>query len=67
MFHAGTPTSLAVTLLADFSARLTAELKQGNDIVAQTEDVHEGEARVDSHFNVVNFTSAKLSFYLSKG
>lgn len=44
VFHAGTPTSLAVTLLADFPARVTAELKYGNNIVAQTEDVYEGEA-----------------------
>lgn len=67
MFHAGTPTSLAVTLLADFSARITAELKYGNNIVAQTEDVYEGEAKVDCHFNVLNFTSTKGSFCFSKG
>lgn len=63
VFHAGTPTSLAVTLLADFPARVTAELKYGDTIVAQTEDNHEGETSVDSHFNDLNFTSAKVSFY----
>lgn len=63
VFHAGTPTSLAVTLLADFPARVTAELKYGDTIVAQTEDNHEGEGGVDSHFNDLNFTSSKVSFY----
>lgn len=58
VFHAGTPTSLAVTLLAEFPATVTAELKYGNNIVAQTEDIHEGETRVDSHFIVLNVTSA---------
>lgn len=55
--------SLAVTLLADFSARVTAELIYGDTAVAQTEDNHEGEASVDSHFNDLNVTSAKVSFY----
>lgn len=63
VFHAGTPTSLAVTLLADFPARVTAEIKHGDTIVAQTEDSHDGEARVDSHFSVLNVTSAEVSFH----
>lgn len=67
VFHAGTPTSLAVTLLADFPARVTAELKYGNNIVVQTEGVHEGEARVDLHFTVLNVTSAQVLFFFSKG
>ncbi|KAL6105801.1 cd109 [Pungitius sinensis] len=36
--HAGTPTLLAITVLADFSGRVTAEVAGGNTKVAQTED-----------------------------
>lgn len=52
VLRAGTPTSLAVTCLADFPARVTAELAHGDTRVAQTEDVHGGEARGDLHFNI---------------
>ncbi|KAM8917570.1 CD109 antigen [Spinachia spinachia] len=40
--HAGTPTSLAITVLADFPGRVTAEVAHGNTKVAQTEDFRGG-------------------------
>lgn len=66
VLHAGTPTSLAVTCLADFPARVTAELVHGDTRVAQAEDVHGGKARVDLHFNILNFTGTKVSFHSSR-
>lgn len=62
VLHAGTPTLLAVTCLADFPARVTAELAHGDTTVAQTEDIHTGKATVDLHFNILIFTAAKVIF-----
>ncbi|XP_030299046.1 CD109 antigen-like [Sparus aurata] len=44
--HAGASTPLAVTVLADFSVRLMAEVEHGNASVAQTEDFEGGVTRV---------------------
>ncbi|XP_056282328.1 CD109 antigen isoform X2 [Pseudoliparis swirei] len=44
--HSGTPTSLAVTVSADFPVRVTAEVAHGNTKVAQTEDFQGGLTRV---------------------
>lgn len=41
--HAGTPTSLAITVLADFPGRVTAEVAHGNTKVVQTEDFRGGD------------------------
>lgn len=46
VLHAGTPTRLAVTFLADFPGRVTAELAHGNTKIAQTEDFQEGDAAI---------------------
>ncbi|XP_071355028.1 CD109 antigen-like [Trachinotus anak] len=46
VLHAGTPTPLAVTVFADFSGRVTAELEHGDSRVAQTEDFQGGLTRV---------------------
>lgn len=63
VFYAGTPTSLAVSLLADFPARVTAELKYGDNTLAQTEDVYEGETTADSLFIVSDLTRSLLFFH----
>ncbi|XP_044022480.1 CD109 antigen-like isoform X2 [Siniperca chuatsi] len=42
VLHAGTPTPLAVTVLADFSGRVMAEVAHGNTKVVQTEDFQGG-------------------------
>ncbi|XP_054470350.1 CD109 antigen-like [Anoplopoma fimbria] len=42
VLHAGTPTSLAITVLADFPGRVMAEVAHGNTKVAQTEDFQGG-------------------------
>nr|XP_040056472.1 CD109 antigen isoform X1 [Gasterosteus aculeatus aculeatus] len=44
--HAGTPTSLAITVLADFPGRVTAEVAHGNTKVVQTEDFRGGLTKV---------------------
>lgn len=36
--YAGVPTSLAVTVLADFSVRVTAEAAQGNVTIEKSEN-----------------------------
>ncbi|TNN83025.1 hypothetical protein EYF80_006632 [Liparis tanakae] len=41
--HSGTPTSLAITVPADFPVRVTAEVAQGNTEVARTEDFQGGD------------------------
>ncbi|XP_053290845.1 CD109 antigen [Pleuronectes platessa] len=46
VLHAGTPTSLAVTVLSDLPGRVTAELAHGDTSVAQTEDFQGGLTRV---------------------
>ncbi|XP_047197493.1 CD109 antigen-like [Hippoglossus stenolepis] len=46
VLHAGTPTSLAVTVLSDLPGRVTAELAHGDTKVAQTEDFQGGLTRV---------------------
>ncbi|XP_056249879.1 CD109 antigen-like [Seriola aureovittata] len=46
VLHAGTPTPLAVTVFADFSGRVTAELAHGKTSVGQTEDFQGGLTRV---------------------
>nr|XP_046269872.1 CD109 antigen-like [Scatophagus argus] len=46
VLHAGTPTPLAVTVLADFPGRLMVEVAHGNAKVAQTDDFHGGLTRV---------------------
>ncbi|KAF3844688.1 hypothetical protein F7725_007851 [Dissostichus mawsoni] len=38
VLHAGTPTPLAVTVLADFPVRVMAEVKHGKTVFIQTED-----------------------------
>lgn len=42
--HAGVPTSLAVTVLADFPGKVVAEVANGNAKVIQTEELQGGEA-----------------------
>ncbi|XP_062295771.1 CD109 antigen-like [Scomber scombrus] len=44
--HAGTPTSLAVTVLANFSGRVMAEVEYDNNKISQTEDVQGGLTRL---------------------
>lgn len=44
MLRAGVPTSLAVTVLADFPGKVVAEVAHGNTKVVQTEDFHGGDA-----------------------
>ncbi|XP_068436630.1 CD109 antigen [Clinocottus analis] len=44
--HAGTPTTLAFTVLADFPGRVTAEMAHGNIKVYQTEAFQGGSTRV---------------------
>lgn len=46
VLYVGTPTPLAVTVLADFTVRVTAEATQGNIRVSQTEDFAGGEAGI---------------------
>ncbi|XP_041810122.1 CD109 antigen-like [Chelmon rostratus] len=46
VLQAGTPTPLAVTVLADFSGRVMAEVVHGSTKVAQTEDFQGGLTRV---------------------
>ncbi|XP_029316719.1 CD109 antigen-like [Cottoperca gobio] len=46
VLHAGTPTPLAVTILADFPCRVMAEVTYGNTIVSRTEDFQGGLTRV---------------------
>ncbi|XP_069392339.1 CD109 antigen-like isoform X2 [Paralichthys olivaceus] len=46
VLHAGTPTSLAITVLSDLPGRVTAELAHGNIRVAQTEDFQGGLTRI---------------------
>lgn len=41
--HAGVPTSLAVTALADFPGRVVAEGAHGNTKVVQTVEFQRGE------------------------
>ncbi len=50
--HAGMPTPLAVTVLADFPVRVTAEVTYGNNKVAQTEDFQGGNSAVIWRFRV---------------
>lgn len=65
VLHAGTPTLLAVTVSADFSGRVTAELTHGDISVAQTLDFQGGDAaiaprfRVDLHNDVWSFRQLK--------
>ncbi|XP_059208526.1 CD109 antigen-like [Centropristis striata] len=65
VLHAGTPTPLAVTVLADFSGRVTAEVAHGNIKIAQTEDFQGGLTKIltlppivgsISHNSPLNFT-----------
>lgn len=49
VLHAGTPTALAVTFLADFPGRVVAEVEHGNTSVARSEDFHGGDAAKCSH------------------
>lgn len=44
MLHAGVPTSLAVTVLADFPGKVVAEVAHGNITVVQTEEFQGGDA-----------------------
>lgn len=69
VLHAGTPTSLAVTCLADFPARVTAELAHSDTRVAQTEGVLTGKATFDPHFNILGvfFTAAKVFLIFLQG
>ncbi|XP_031144568.2 CD109 antigen-like [Sander lucioperca] len=46
VLHAGTPTLLAVTVLADFPGRVMAEVAYGNTKIAQTEDFQGGLTKV---------------------
>ncbi|XP_060938965.1 CD109 antigen-like [Limanda limanda] len=46
VLHAGTPTSLAITVLSDLPGRVTAELAHGDTSVAQTEDFQGGLTQV---------------------
>uniref|UniRef100_UPI0037E7D34F CD109 antigen-like n=1 Tax=Semicossyphus pulcher TaxID=241346 RepID=UPI0037E7D34F len=46
VLHAGTPTTLAVTIVADFSGQVKAEVAHGNTKVSQTEDFEGGLTRV---------------------
>lgn len=48
VLHAGTPAPLAITVLADFPGRVTAEVAHGDTKVAQTEDFQPGDAAVCS-------------------
>lgn len=64
VLHAGIPTPLAVTFLANFPGKVTAELAQGNTKVAQTEDFQEGDTviRVEGQFafNFLTFRRANI-------
>lgn len=44
VLRAGVPTSLAVTVLADFPGKVVAEVAHGNTKVVQTEEFHGGDA-----------------------
>ncbi|XP_032356991.1 CD109 antigen [Etheostoma spectabile] len=46
VLHVGTPTLLAVTVLADFPGRVMAEVTYGNTKIAQTEDFQGGMTKV---------------------
>lgn len=46
VLHAGTPTPLAVTVLADFPVRMIAEVAHGNTKVARTDDFQGGDIAV---------------------
>ncbi|TDG98647.1 hypothetical protein EPR50_G00202840 [Perca flavescens] len=46
VLHAGTPTLLAVTVLADFPGRVMAEVAYGKTKIAQTEDFQGGLTKV---------------------
>lgn len=48
VLHAGTPTPLAITVLADLPGRVEAEVAHGDTKVAQTEDFQPGDAAVCS-------------------
>lgn len=65
MLHAGTPTPLAVTFLADFPGRVVAEVEHGNTSVAQSEDFQGGDAAKCLHMiSIIMFEfEAKIPFY----
>uniref|UniRef100_A0A3Q3LTU4 CD109 molecule n=1 Tax=Mastacembelus armatus TaxID=205130 RepID=A0A3Q3LTU4_9TELE len=44
VLHAGTPTTLAVTVFSDFPSKVTAELAHGDTRVTQTESFQGGDA-----------------------
>lgn len=66
MLHAGTPTPLAVTVLADFSGRVMAEVEYDNNKVSQTEDFQGGNADVTFFASgLFDLERTKASFYFS--
>lgn len=64
VLHAGTPTLLAVTFLADFPGRVVAEVEHGNTRVAQSEDFQGGDAAKYLHgISIIMFEfKAKIPF-----
>ncbi|XP_068577890.1 CD109 antigen-like [Cebidichthys violaceus] len=63
--HAGTPTSLAVTVLADFPGRVIAEMAHGNSKVAKTEDFQGGLTRVLTVPAILGATTANSPLSLT--
>lgn len=49
--HAGTPTQLAVTVLANFSGKVMAEVEYNNNKVSQTEDFQGGDTNITFLYN----------------
>lgn len=69
VLRAGVPTSLAVTVLADFPGKVVAEVAHGNTKVVQTEDFHGGDATdrlifplfvMIFHFKAIKYTVSHL-------
>ncbi|XP_031703694.1 CD109 antigen-like [Anarrhichthys ocellatus] len=63
--HAGTPTSLAITVLADFPGRVIAEIAHGNSKVAKTEDFQGGLTRVLTVPAILGSTTANSPLSLT--
>lgn len=61
VLRAGVPTSLAVTVLADFPGKVVAEVAHGNTKVVQTEDFHGGDATDRLIFLLFHFKATKYT------
>ena len=64
VLHAGTPTPLAVSVFADFTGSVTAELAHGDTRVAQTVDFQGGETTIMQKFR--SDLNIDLTFFFFK-